>query len=147
MTNDQLDLSSLRLAAGDIYLTYWPTQIIHLLSSDGAWERFLEKNNWLKQELPNFNFNYLVSDRRSIFLNPVARWLKKFLERLLGGRLGDGLERILRALQLAKMARREEHRANYANQGGVIISDQLLKFHEIDRRAEFHNKWLGLVRP
>ncbi len=144
LTEDSLDLSSLALPGGDVYLTYWPTQLIPLLAVDGAWPKFLAKNSWIKKYLSNFDFDYLVSDRRSLEPRASLLFIKNILEKILANRLGEKLEELLRALQLVKMSRREKSRQSETSTA-VVVSDQMLKFHEIDRRAEFNKKWLTLI--
>lgn len=145
LTDNNLNLSALALPQGDVYLTYWPTQFIPLLSFEQTLEKFTQNNLWITQNLANFDFKYLAPDGRGLTLGRAAGALRWFWEKLLGGAAGDALEHFLRRLQLAKMSRREAARREGQAPNAVVVSDWMLKFHEIDRRAEFHQRWQSLL--
>ena len=144
ITENNLNLAPLALNDGDIYLTYWPTKIIPLLNAQETLEKFFRANFWVREYLPNFNLDYLSPDHRALSPSPAARFFKQSLEKLLSGRAGDAAERFLRHLQLTKMSKREEARIKEI-ESAVVINDQMLKFHEIDRRLEIHTRWQKLV--
>lgn len=134
-----LDLSALRLPQGDIYMSYWPTQLVLLLNEDGMYEKFVEANKWVRGVLPQADFESAIRDSRMISRGFAPRAVSRMLEKVFNGRLGDTLERACRCIQRAKM-KIAPHGARPV-ENAVIISDTILKFHERDRRQEFQERW------
>ena len=141
ITDDNLDLQSIALPGflPDIYLIYWITQLAPLIDRKNTLEKFWQANSWVKTYLPNFSFDTQLPDYRQISIpNWIEKW-RLFHERVMGGRLGDWREKALRRLQLTKMTKKE--RSRRAADSRVVISDQMLKFHEEDRREEYRQEW------
>lgn len=138
-----LDLSVMCLPQGDVYLTYWPTQLVLLLNEENTYEKFARANAWVRMNLPNTNFDSAFGDLRCTPCARSARMIRRVGESILCGNIGGALERACRFVQHIKM--------KYALQGSrpvrnaVIVSDTVLKFHEHDRRQEFHERWLECV--
>lgn len=147
LADDALNLECLRLPQGDIYLTYWMTQLVPLLAHKDTLNHFLESNSWVKNELANWDTRYLLHDRRGLETGAVTQLIRGQLEKILSGKLGETMEKFLRRLQFSKIAKREASRPSRETPNAVVISDQMLKFHEIDRRAEFHRRWIELISP
>ena len=143
VADSALDLSGMRLPQGDIYLTYWPTQLVLLLNEDGAYEKFVEANKWVGKVLPQADFESALNDMRMISRGFAPRAAGRMLEKVFNGRFGDTVERVCRLLQRAKMKRTPQGARPVEN--AVIISDTMLKFHEHDRRQEFHERWQKIV--
>lgn len=128
--SSQSDLSFLKIAPQDPYLAFWIANLIPVHGS-GA-NDFFANNKWVKKVFPNLRNSYPV--RPSLKVN--------FLEKLLTGPLGDLLEN---RLQKWQCRRASAHRKNHTK-NAVVISDTCLKFHEIDRRKEFYQRWKKLCR-
>ncbi|TSC76269.1 MAG: hypothetical protein G01um101431_890 [Parcubacteria group bacterium Gr01-1014_31] len=127
VTANAADLSRFSLAPDDPYLVYWLATLAVIYARAGEAESFWHANAWVKEWLPNGQPR-LLSARRSV---PAPQhWL------LPEG--SAGLEYIARRLQRAKMATRERARASRL---GVVISDDVLKFHEEDRRTAYRQQW------
>lgn len=142
-TDSALDLSGMRLPQGDIYMTYWPTQLVLLLNADGMYEKFVEANKWVSSSLPQADFESALRDTRMISLSRASRAASHMLEKVFNGRFGDFVERVCRLLQHAKMKRTPQGARPVEN--AVVISDTMLKFHEHDRRKEFHERWQKII--
>ncbi|MDO8559472.1 MAG: hypothetical protein Q7S23_00335 [bacterium] len=121
------DLSRFSLAPNDPYLVYWLATLALVYARPDEAASFWRANVWMNEWLPNWQPR-LLSVRRSV---PVPkRWLLPEGSR--------GLEQMARRLQRAKMAARERQ---HPSRLGVAISDDVLKFHEEDRRSAYRQQW------
>lgn len=139
VADDSLNLSPMCLPEGDIYLTYWPTQLVLLFNKNATYETFARENIWVQKILPNADFLSALSDTRIIKLGFTARGAQTLSEYILGGRFGDLVEKFCRFLQRVKMSTARKGARPVEN--AVVISDTVLKFHEHDRRQEFQDLW------
>ncbi len=146
ITDNNLSLEEIAYK-DDVYLKFWVLQILPLLDKDSAYQNFLKENSWATKDFPGF-FRNLPSQKIEI----ETKILQIFFEKILEGRLGNFLEKILKSFQLKIMARKKPARRlvrrSPNGEGGslgedgkkdVIISDEILKFHENDRRKYFRN--------
>jgi len=129
LTDEHLDISSLSLPGGDPYLSYWLATLSPLYDCDGAFEKFWQANTKLLQQVPNARAKYL-SDRRTL--------REKIIGHYTPTKIGAWLEVSAKRLQRKIMARRERERTPGT---GVVISDNILKFHEEDRRELYRQQW------
>lgn len=124
---DGFDFSGLRLG-DDVYLRYWVATVWPVWTA-GGYEAWRRANPWA--DAPGGTDRLTAYHRR---ISPqTGSLVRRIGEALLRGRLGDGIERLLRSLQLRTMHRDKRDRAA-AGDGGVVISDRILKFHLDDRR-------------
>ena len=144
VVDSALDLSDMRLLHGDIYMTYWPTQLVLLFDEDNVYGKFVEANQWVRAALPNTNFENVLGDTRMIQQGRVSCFLRRMGEHVLQGIIGDMVERGCCFIQRVKMICAPRHARPVEN--AVVISDTMLKFHERDRRQEFHEAWQRRVK-
>lgn len=124
----------------DIYLIYWITQLVPLINRGQTLEKFWQANFWVKNYLANY---FLASQLPDYHQIKIPRWVegwRRLHERLMAGRLGDWRERFFKWLQLKKMAKNLSC-CRSEGDTAVVISDQMLKFHEEDRREELRGRW------
>jgi len=136
ISEDKLDISSLKLIPADIYLTYWVSQIMPVYDSKEYYNRFLQANHWALDHFANF-IPYQPSYRRQVKDN----WLSKLI-RLIGGMASWGLlgwvqELLAKKIQLRILPEKLRQVAN--KDTSVVINDQVLKFHDNDRRGKFQD--------
>lgn len=136
-TTDGLDFSGLRLAPRDPHLTFWTAQAVPLMD-DGAYERFVAANAWVKDFLP-FAWDW---DWRSRLLRPsgLFRSIKHGLEGGLSASFSQPLESWARDYQLKRMEKNTRSKAGLGTTE-VVISEDILKFHEDDRRGRYNQAW------
>ena len=138
-----LDLSSVAIEQPDIYLTYWLEQLIPVFDPSNVSQVIKEKNAWTKKYLPNtseaFNPLGLWKVSHNVFTNTFQR----VFETLLSGSIGDSLERMLRNIQLKKL--KEKNIDFDSHKTDVIVSDEMLKFHDNDRREYFKQEWMTRI--
>lgn len=137
VADDALDLTPIRTDDHDVYLPYWMATL-RLVYGREAYHQFMARNQWLK-------------DYFSVTPQPHQPWKKgavlsvfgKFLELVLGGKLGDRIE-----LKLSqKHHNRHSLRKNDLGSGSsVVVSDHMLKYHNIDRRSNFTERFMTIYR-
>lgn len=123
----------------DIYLVYWIATLSFIYDRDYA-KNFFEKNDWIKGYLPNF------FPREEIALHTYpARATRSWKEKLLDTFGGQPRENVMKNIQLKNMQRKKSH-----HDSSVVVSDDMLKFHEHDRRAhfraEFERRWQQVAK-
>ncbi|MCS6835161.1 MAG: hypothetical protein NZ750_03980 [Anaerolineae bacterium] len=84
--NYLLAQDDLAQARRDLYMAHEVVQMIPLYGRE-YYERMLAENDWTQDFMPN------AQQRTQAYLSEVDGRLKAWLERMLAGRLGDGLER------------------------------------------------------
>jgi O-antigen ligase len=136
VTDDNLDLSSVAFA-DDPYFYYWLAWLTPIYD-DICYADFWQKNQWLKQYLPNV-FSYRTGDERLVRDNYFSLLFKRLNNYWFNSVVGNYLERTVKIVQLSKMAKNISSVAA-ADDTRVVINDRMLKFHEQDRRAEYRER-------
>jgi len=140
---NNLNLESLQLLPYDIYLAYW-TKTLKPLIGKKTHLNFLKKNqSWLKRyfEKPaEIEKTYLLPSIFTLALRP----LQFLIELLLTNPMGDYIEKKLQKWQVIR-ANIKKQELKLEN-GHIIIKKNILKFHNIDRRKEYREKWEENIR-
>jgi len=141
LTDDYLSLNKLALrgkngAVNDPYLVYW-VSCMSPIYDGGKGGFFFSQNNWIRKYLPRY-IPYAGVGRRVIPYSFFRKIWKQGVEYLLLSSLGQRIEKVLKKLQLAKMSHNTKSVAGEPNTK-VIISDQILKFHEEDARVFYQD--------
>jgi len=105
---------------------------------------FLE-NKQIKKILPNVFNDFELSPNRQVIDSKFFKHIKKIIEKMWQGNYGNIIEKQAKEVQKAKM------KINFLNQGRedgkrVVIGDEMLKFHENDRREEYKNVWINKIK-
>ncbi len=117
----------------DPYLSYWMLHQVPLWDAYGDYKRFWDANALLRTRLPSCAPCHL-NNARAV---RGGRWVQHIFCILFVWIS----ERGMRRLQLWVMPRRlREH-----NEKGVVLTDHVLKFHDIDPRAQFRARWIAKV--
>jgi len=128
-TNDSLQLDSLQLKE-DYYLAFWSKTLVPVLDRDGVFESFASTNRWASSVLPN-------ATRREQHPYHTARSTPSLPIQ------SSFIDPACRALQRSRLPNEIQERAN--KDSCVVVSDQMLKFHHNDRRAEYRDRFKELV--
>lgn len=134
-----LDLSCYALEQGDTYLRYWIATLAPVYDHGGTYVRFMNANAWTHDILPGTR-----PDSVSGSAAEPPRWSAPLLPVL------RGLDAAARRLQMRKFPAQIVSMANVDSR--VVVSDDVLKFHVGDRRAEFERRFreklneLGIIR-
>lgn len=128
VSDDGLDISQAALSEGDPYFYHWMGWILPLYD-DGIYKKFIEANGWIKNHLPQF----MAQDN---YFSPRRRPIKWLFEKIIGGHL----EKRLKNFQLGVMPK-ELKGAVSRGDNSVVMNDMMLKFHLLDRRAEYKGRY------
>lgn len=121
----------------DPYLANWVNLVTPLYDRDNTGQAFREANGWVEDYIFNYQ-NYSNLSSRRLESGWWFRFWQIWGEIVMFGSIGSLLERFVRKMQLEYMKTRGDK--EWLQNPNVIISDQMLKFHEIDRRELFRNK-------
>jgi hypothetical protein len=137
ITEDNFNLEKIALRSADAadiddpYLAYW-LAFLKPIYGQGCYNEFWRANLWLKNYFPNIL--PIIAERTKVVED---NWLSGFKKKAnswwFDSFVGDYLEALTKKLQRKKMSARRSG-------PGVVIADNILKFHENDRREEFRNQ-------
>jgi len=140
LADSNLNLKSIALKSkgeiSDPYLTHWLSKVSPVYD-DGVSREFFDQNKEILCFAP-FSIEYSGVPRRVVKPFVLGEITKRLQEVLLSHRLGDTIESFLKRVQLSKMSRNTKSVAKEEN-ANVIISDQILKFHENDLRGHYRD--------
>ncbi len=145
ITSDNLDLKNLRAIDDDIHFAYWIHQMLPIFDPEDLYSKFLQANFWTKKYLPNIKTSGLSSYIFSITPSKLSSLWKRAWELAWQGLYGDLVNGEAKKIQLSKMRFSGKNRSTDGS-NGVVISDQVLKFHEKDTRLEYKGEWLQKYR-
>ncbi len=135
LSEEHLNLSKIEQNPYDIYLAYWFLGLKELTNFDPhIWEMLLVENEkWLQRY-----FGQIELRREPPAILSEKRLLRRLVEWLYKGWLGDKFEALLkcffekRASKLAKLL---------PENASIVVSDEMQKFHNNDRRGLFRRNW------
>jgi len=142
ITEEFLNLNSLAIQPYDIYLANWIHWLRPIFYQGKIYEEFIFENQWVKDYLLNFgkigNTHYPEFKE-----SKAATLIKRILEKILGGWVGNLKEAILKFFQKKKIARKT---VPHDIPTAVIVSDKVLKFHENDKREYFQEEFIKRLK-
>lgn len=142
VTTEALDLAPQRTSDTDHHFTYWTAQAVPLLD-DGTYERYVHANAWVRRRLPNaWQWDWrthLVPE------NSGFRSTKRLYEAFFTSPLGAWIENVARRWQLKKFGQNRSSKVTEPTTD-VIVSEDVLKFHEADRRREYNARFEARCR-
>ncbi len=143
VTDDALNLSSLTLGVPDVYLMYWLDTLIPVYDPDHLHRVLMSENTFAKAYIPH-GFGR-PRQEKEVEVGRVGKRLKWFFERAWAGAYGALLEAQAKTIQMSKMKMNKKS-VQDAHDTRVVETDQVLKFHEHDRRAEYRESWVARCR-
>lgn len=128
-THESLQLEGLCFHR-DYYMAFWVKSLVPVFDCDGSLSEFHRVNRWASSILPNARGRVVHH-----------RHVPGFCPRMpIQSRL---LEPLFRLLQRRRMP---VHLSSLANQDSrVVVTDDMLKFHDNDRRLEFRDRFETLL--
>ncbi|MBI4592023.1 hypothetical protein HY733_01080 [Candidatus Uhrbacteria bacterium] len=124
-TTEKLNLEELCLPR-DYYMAFWVRSLVPILDRDGSLARLQSQNRWVSRSLPN-----------ALPRSSHRRHQPRFVPRLpLQWRVTEPLFRWFQRNRLPV------HLRELANlDSRVVVTDEMLKFHENDRRAHYRDQF------
>ena len=135
-----LSLEKLQKSGGDPHLIYWLTQFAPLFGRGNVWQKFCEANLWIKKFLPNALLT--TGHGTWLYCEHFFTLTKVHDRELLSDYLISTLNNTVKRWQISHLPQRLQERANRGTD--VVLNDQVLKFHDNDRREEYRQKWINL---
>lgn len=124
--DESFDLSPLQIKPADPYLAFWAATLMPIWGN--VRKELIIANRWVKAYFPNLEMDF-----------PRLKKKLTWCEKLLGGHLGNFLEKRLKHWQLKRI--RSKMQSNYTEKTSVVADEHILKFHENDRRREYWQEW------
>lgn len=137
ITTDELSLKNIALAE-DPYLAYWINFVVPLLDRD-VYQDFWNANSWVSSLIPN-GMPYTAIHRRRIVHIRLLEHVRYGLEKVLSRSFGRRIEKFLKKIQIKKMKTKESEEGR--EKSAIVITDTMLKFHEIDRKKLYRDDWI-----
>jgi predicted nucleotidyltransferase len=139
ITEEHLSIKRIMLNDKDIYSYYWLSQIMPLYDPANFYEKFLQANPWLLNNLPQAYANEFVKEiKQTAGCRLVGKIFQWFVAPPL---LANRLAGFYRQFQLSIIDRNLKSLVNVDTR--VMIDEQMLKFHANDRRELFYHQWLA----
>ena len=126
VADSALNFEPLKIGKEDPYLAFWLATLVPVFGSSAP--ELFSANNWIRQYFPNLKIQTIQKKFHK----------KGWLENWLNGKLGDFFEAKLKKWQISRARQKQKKQPEKT---AVIISEEILKFHETDRRKEFLNEW------
>jgi hypothetical protein len=125
-----LNLAPYKIGSDDIHFAFWASQVYPLYDT-GLYPEYQYENRWLNEVFANLKWT-VPAGRFQIQVGRLGRGWR---------RLGELVshERFLRALQQRWLPARLREMANQDNR--VVMTDQILKLHTNDNRADRQSQW------
>jgi len=144
LTEDNLSLESIAINE-DIYLAYW---LKTLQPVCGDYQTYIDLMDHNRKFIEDFFATPLNYQKRHYRANRGwVRTIRRFKESLLRKKFGDWLEEKLREWQMTRMQKKLDGMTEQEEkEASIIISDKMLKFHNIDRREYYKKRWIKRVK-
>ncbi len=132
--DDHLQFDDLLITSPDVYFHFWFTQMT-VLFDDGVGEKLINKNDEWGKYFPNLDLQFIATTRFNIF-DRIIRSLGYLLTLSIW-------EKFWRMAQIAFLPKRFKVSSH---DKGVIINNQVLKFHDHDTRESYKKTWLLKIK-
>lgn len=140
VTEDAMDLQKCLLPEKDgwpdIYFLFWFITLYPVYDAGNVFLRLWQKNSWVKGFFPLAS-PVQTSKRRAIGVNFVCRGVKVFKD-VAAAIFGN---MIYKKMQLMILPKSKKAMANKDTR--VILNDQMLKFHDNDRRENIREEFIN----
>ncbi len=137
VTEKAMDLEKISLQPEDPYLAYWLKNLKPIFGEE-TFIKFTEKNKWLHNYELQFNqeaLKHLYVDEKSP--------LKNISEFVLKGWFGNLIESLLKRTLKKKTLKGIR---KLGPEASVVVSDNMLKFHNHDKRKDIYRAWKSATK-
>lgn len=132
ISRDDLNLEKI-LIKNDIYLLFW-IRLMRPLIGQEVYREFIKANSWIH----NY-FNYEIDQKLHLLKpNQLLQKFQKILEYPTKGKFGNIFENIMKKIQIKRCRNKI---TTLKDPKGTIVSDTMLKFHNVDMRQIYSDLW------
>lgn len=139
ITDQALNLSDIQIVKPDVYLVYWLRNLMPLYDPNNVLAHIINANAWIYDHT-NPTFVRDTLHRYTAEQKRFGLFMKRTLQSLWKGAYGDILEKQSRHIQKQRMKKNTDS-VQDEKDSRVIVTDEMLKFHENDRRLLFKQMW------
>ena len=135
MNEEHTDLKNIMQNPDDIYLLYWFRTLKPVYGKE-MYKKFIQSNNWINEKYFIHEQNQKIESfqkTKKIFRVKTLLW-----EYILNHTIANVLEKKLAQIHTA---RHQKNIQKFGPESSVIVNETMLKFHNIDRRQEFLEKF------
>ncbi len=125
-SSNALAMDHLRLKEGDHYFAFWLKSLVPMFDHDGHFKKLQNENAWADHMLPNASPRTVHPLHKTSLTFPTFPTFPTF-------------QTFYRSISQKRFPMAIRNLANKDSR--VVISDEMLKFHETDRRAEFERMY------
>lgn len=143
-TTDALDMSKVTITDPDIYLMYWVRSLMPIYDPENLYHTVQQENTWIDTFI-TAQESCLLSQDKQAMTTTLSRRVKQLFERMWTGTVGDLIEKQAKEIQKTKMKFRFDSVRDEPD-SRVVITDDMLKFHENDRRVQYREEWEERLR-
>jgi len=153
ITTENLNLKNIAIK-DDVYFYYWLSSLYPIYTKKNIYKKFIKKNKWIKEFLPNIKitykeenkgegilFRFYIVKRSKVYYSVFKQWFavrSKFLKRYI-----NNIELFVMKIQIKKMSNKIKKSAN--KNTNIIISNKILKFHDNDMREKYKNEFFKKI--
>ena len=134
VTTNELNIGKLQINPEDPYLAYW-TKLLSPIYGEETYDEYIKQNEgWLREK---YGLKFSKDNKKHMYVYNKNR-SKTFFEFLLGGWLGNLIERFLKKTFKKRTLRKMKQLGPKAS---IVVTDDMLKFHNHDKRMEYYERW------
>lgn len=138
ISDDAMDLSGLLKGKDDIYFMYW-FRTLRPLYGEKKFRQFSAANLWANEYFGNTEREVKTASNAFWSSGKFYRFFGIVGEFFYGGFLGDILEKYLSKRHLK---RHEKKAVHLQGESSVVVNSSMLKYHNVDRRSEYKQKFI-----
>jgi len=134
ITENAQNLYDISITNTDIYLSYRLAHLVPLYQEKPTETNIYHHNSWLQNILPNLPQQHTINIWNQLYTGKTNT--KKTIEILFGGNIGKLIELIIKNIRSPIVIRKKKRL--WKSGRGVIINDDMLKFHGDLRKKIFY---------
>jgi len=132
VSEESMNLENLK-RKNDIYFIFW-LRLMRPLIGQKTYREFISANKWIRRY-----FDYKIDQKKHLLTeSKFLQKLQKVLEFPFRGIFGNAIEYLLKKWQVGRSTKKAR---KLKNQNGIIISENILKFHNQDMRDKYQLLW------
>ncbi len=133
VTPEKMNMEPLLLKTEDPYMAYW-TRLMMPVYGKKTYQQFMEDNKWLSEK---YGLKFPDINEKKFSFHGKSR-SKRFWEWVFKGWFGNLIEGFLKKTFKKRTLKKTQ---KLGPEASVVVTDDMLKFHNRDRREEYREEW------